>query len=120
MAKAVREVRCASMFKGILKDLVGESALAVLEHQLSKRLAEAEPFELLLIDPKRFYDALGSIIGPGAAYTLLKLLFKQVANKHKLTCFQADEFITALTTGEKSIREQISKLFQEICKTGNT
>lgn len=110
-------VKCAAMFKGVIRDLMGESALIVLERQLSRKLTEAEPFEYMLIDPRRFYDALASIIGPNAARTLLKLIFKRIAEKHKLTWFRADELIAMMIKGEK---EQISKLFQEICKSENS
>lgn len=119
MAKAVWEAKFKSMFKEIIRDLMGESALIILEHQLSKQLAEPKPFESLLTDPGKFYNALASIIGPNAAHALLKLLFKRIAEKHKLTCFRADEFIAAMIAGEESAKEQISKLFQKVCEDGD-
>jgi|GEM_PF-1971327 len=119
VAETMCGVKCAAMFKGVIRDLMGESALIVLERQLSRKLTEAEPFEYMLIDPRRFYDALASIIGPNAARTLLKLIFKQIAEKHKLTWLRADELIAMMIKGGEGAKEQISKLFQEICKSEN-
>lgn len=120
VAETIVGVSCVSMLKEVLRDLMGESAVIVLEHQLSKKLAAAEPFGYLLTSPRRFYEALASIIGPNAARTLLKLLFKQIASRHKLTWVRADELVEAIIASEKSAREQILKFFQEVHETGNT
>lgn len=120
IAKSLEGVKCTSVLRDILKDLIGESAVVVLEYHLVRKLAEAEPFELLLTDPKKFYDALVSIIGSNAAHALLKLLLRQVTYKYKLTWFQVDKFVDAVTTEGKDAREQISKLFKEIYRIKNT
>ncbi len=112
--ETVREAKPTSVLRDVFRDFIGESALTVLEYQLSKRLTGTEPFELLLTDPATFYDALASILGSDAASTLLKLIFKQVASKHGLTWLNVDELITLLTADENGAKERISKLVQEI------
>jgi len=110
----------AHFFREVFKKFMGNSSLIVLEYHLSKKLSGADPFELLLTEPRAFYDALVSIFGPEGSFLLLKLLFKQIVDGYRLTGWSADEFVKSIISGGENARKSLLKLLEEIPLTENT
>ncbi|MCS7133097.1 MAG: hypothetical protein NZ918_05220 [Aigarchaeota archaeon] len=89
----------AFFFKGVLERVLGRSSLAVLEYQLSKRVAGADPYELLLKNPQDFCRALAHIFGASGSCIFLRLVFKYIIDEYALTGWNPDELAKALVHG---------------------
>jgi len=109
----------AHFFREAFKRFMGNSSLVVLEYHLSKKLAGADPFELLLTEPRAFYNALVSIFGPEGSFLLLKLLFKQIVDGYRLTGWSADEFVKSIISGGENARRSMLRLLEELPLTEN-
>ena len=107
-------------FRGVFQKFMGRASLTVLEYHLSKRLSGADPFELLLNEPREFYEALSSLFGADGSFLLLKTIFKQIVDGYRLTSWSADEFTRTIAQGGREARESLLKLLEALPIAENT
>lgn len=77
----------------------------VLEYQLSKRVAGANPYELLLTNPEDCCKALAHVFGADGSYIFLKLVFKYIVDEYALTGWDPDELAKTLIRGGCEARQ---------------
>jgi len=106
------EDRYASILRSVLEELLGSSALKVLEYQLSKSYPETSPYKLLLRDPQLYYNALTSIFGNEGSFIFLKRLITRSGT----TTIDPDTLARSLIRGEK---DAINTLIQTLEKVAN-
>ena len=104
----------ACFFKGVFERFMGRSSLMVLEFQLSKRLSGADPYELLLENPRDFHRALASILGAEGSFTFLKLIFKHIIDGYALTEWNPDDFARAFISGGDEARQSLLNLLKKL------
>jgi len=109
------EDRYASILRSVLEELLGSSALKVLEYQLSKSYPETSPYKLLLRDPQLYYNALTSIFGNEGSLIFLKLILKRLITRSGTT-IDPDTLARSLIRGEK---DAINTLIQTLGKVAN-
>jgi predicted transcriptional regulator len=110
------EDRYASILRSVLEELLGSSALKVLEYQLSKSYPETSPYKLLLRDPQLYYNALTSIFGNEGSLIFLKLILKRLITRSGTTTIDPDTLARSLIRGEK---DAINTLIQTLEKVAN-
>ncbi|MCL7393643.1 MAG: hypothetical protein LZ169_02305 [Thaumarchaeota archaeon] len=110
------EDRYASILRSVLEELLGSSALKVLEYQLSKSYPETSPYKLLLRDPQLYYNALTSIFGNEGSLIFLKLILKHLITRSGTTTIDPDTLARSLIRGEK---DAINTLIQTLEKVAN-
>jgi predicted transcriptional regulator len=110
------EDRYASILRSVLEELLGSSALKVLEYQLSKSYPETSPYKLLLRDPQLYYNALTSIFGNEGSLIFLKLILKRLITRSGTTTIDPDTLARSLIRGEK---DAINTLIQTLEKVTN-
>lgn len=110
------EDRYASILRSVLEELLGSSALKVLEYQLSKSYPETSPYKLLLRDPQLYYNALTSIFGNEGSLIFLKLILKRLITRSGTTTIDPDTLARLLIRGEK---DAINTLIQTLEKVAN-
>jgi hypothetical protein len=110
------EDRYASILRSVLEELLGSSALKVLEYQLSKSYPETSPYKLLLRDPQLYYNALTSIFGNEGSLIFLKLILKHLITRSGTTTIDPDTLARSLIRGEK---DAINALIQTLEKVAN-
>ncbi|MCF3653109.1 MAG: hypothetical protein L2C94_002960 [Aigarchaeota archaeon] len=111
-----KEDRYASILRSILEELLGSSALKVLEYQLSKNYPETSPHKLLLREPQLYYNALTPIFGNEGSLIFLKLLLKRLLLRSNITTIDPDTLARSLIRGEK---DAIDTLIQALEKVAN-
>ncbi len=110
------EDRYASILRSVLEELLGSSALKVLEYQLSKSYPETSPYKLLLRDPQLYHNALTSIFGNEGSLIFLKLILKRLITRSGTTTIDPDTLARSLIRGEK---DAINTLIQTLEKVAN-
>ena len=110
------EGRYASILKSILEELLGNSALKVLEYQFSKNYPETSPYKLLLREPQLYYNALTQIFGNEGSLIFLKLILKRLLSRSNITTIDPDTLARSLIRGEK---DAIDTLIQALEKVAN-
>ena len=111
-----KEDRYAPILRSILEELLGSSALKVLEYQLSKNYPETSPYKLLLREPQLYYNALTQIFGNEGSLIFLKLLLKRLLTRSNITTIDPDTLARSLIRGEK---DAIDTLIQALEKVAN-
>jgi len=111
-----KEDRYASILRSILEELLGSSALKVLEYQLSKNYPETSPYKLLLREPQLYYNALTPIFGNEGSLIFLKLILKRLITRSNITTIDPDMLARSLIRGEK---DAINTLLQILEKVAN-
>jgi len=111
-----KEDRYASILRSILEELLGNSALKVLEYQLSKNYPETSPYKLLLREPQLYYNALTQIFGNEGSLIFLKLILKRLLTRSNITTIDPDTLARSLIRGEK---DAIDTLIQALEKVAN-
>lgn len=107
------EDRYAPILKSVLEELLGSSALKVLEYQLSKSYPGTSSYKLLLKAPQLYYKALTPIFGNEGSLIFLKLILKRIIARSKLTTIDPDALAKSLIRGEK---DAIDTLLQALEK----
>ena len=110
------EDRYVSILRSVLEELLGSSALKVLEYQLSKSYPETSPYKLLLRDPQLYYNALTPIFGNEGSFIFLKLILKRLITRSGTTTIDPDTLARSLIRGEK---DAINTLIQTLEKVAN-
>jgi len=108
------EDRYASILRSVLEELLGSSALKVLEYQLSKSYPETSPYKLLLRDPQLYYNALTSIFGNEGSLIFLKLILKRLITRSGTTTIDPDTLARSLIRGEKDAINTLIQILEKI------
>jgi len=110
------EDRYASILRSIFEELLGSSALKVLEYHLSKSYPGTSPYKLLLREPQLYYNALTPIFGNEGSLIFLKLILKRLITRANITTIDPDTLARSLIRGEK---DAIDTLIQTLEKVAN-
>jgi hypothetical protein len=110
------EDRYASILRSIFEELLGSSALKVLEYHLSKSYPRTSPYKLLLREPQLYYNALTPIFGNEGSLIFLKLILKRLITRANITTIDPDTLARSLIRGEK---DAIDTLIQTLEKVAN-
>jgi predicted transcriptional regulator len=108
------EDRYVSILRSVLEELLGSSALKVLEYQLSKSYPETSPYKLLLRDPQLYYNALTSIFGNEGSLIFLKLILKRLITRSGTTTIDPDTLARSLIRGEKDAINTLIQILEKI------
>jgi hypothetical protein len=73
-----------------------------------------DPYEILLDDPKIFYNGLREILGEGAE-AIISLVGTFITVKYKTSC-TADEFTKLFTKSSEASKQQLSQMFTDLIK----
>jgi len=109
-----KEDRYASILRSILEELLGSSALKVLEYQLSKNYPETSPHKLLLREPQLYYNALTPIFGNEGSLIFLKLILKRLITRSNITTIDPDMFARSLIRGEKDAINTLLQILEKV------
>jgi len=109
-----KEDRYASILRSILEELLGNSALKVLEYQLSKNYPETSPYKLLLREPQSYYNALTQIFGNEGSLIFLKLILKRLITKSNIMAIDPDTLARSLIRGEKDAINTLLQILEKI------
>lgn len=111
-----KEDEYASTLRSVLEELLGNSALKVLEHQLSKRYPRTSPYKLLLRAPQLYYEALTSIFGNEGSIIFLKLILKRIMARSGVTTIDPDSLARSLARGEKDAMDTLLQTLEKATK----
>ena len=109
-----KEDRYASILRSILEELLGNSALKVLEYQLSKNYPETSPYKLLLREPQLYYNALTQIFGNEGSLIFLKLILKRLLLRSNTTTIDPDTLARSLIRGEKDAIDTLIQMLEKV------
>jgi len=108
--------RYTSILRSTLEELLGSSALKVLEYHLSKSYPETSPYKLLLREPQLCYNMLTSIFGNEGSLIFLKLVLKHLITRSGATTIDPDTLARSLIRGEKDAINTLIQILEKIKK----
>jgi len=102
------------ILRSVFEKFIGSSSLMVLEYQLSKKYPGANPYELLLDSPQKFYEALVPIFGTDGSLLFLKLIIKHVIERYGLVELNPDEITNTLIHGEEEAKNILIRILERL------
>lgn len=87
----------------------------VISFQLKKKFGK-DPYDVLIDDPKAFYNGLTEISGTGADM-ILSLLGTFLSKRYGVSR-SADEFLVLFTSGDSQSKHELKNIFRRIADQG--
>jgi hypothetical protein len=116
--------RCHGSLSGTVQRIFSEATTEsigstfqalIISFQLKQKLGK-DPYDVLLDDPKAFYNGLREILGTGADVVLSLVgtfLSKRYGSNHS-----AEEFLVLFTRGDSQSKHELKELFRRITDQG--
>jgi len=108
------EDRYASILRSIFEELLGSSALKVLEYHLSKSYPGTSPYKLLLREPQLYYNTLTSIFGNEGGLIFLKLTLRRLMTRSNITTIDPDTLAKSLRRGEEDAINTLIQILEKV------
>jgi len=99
------------VFEEATTTALGSSCSVVIEFHLKQKFGK-DPYEVLLEDPKSFYEALEEIFGAGAE-SMISLVGTFLIKKYGITC-TATEFLNMVVNGDEPAKRALKEILTSI------
>lgn len=108
VAKVTRKI-----FEEATASSLGSTFHLIISFHLKKKFGK-DPYEILIDDPKIFYNGLREILGEGAE-AIISLVGTFITVKYRTSC-TADEFTKLFTRSSEASKQQLTQIFTDLIK----
>lgn len=103
--ETLRQTMCKA-FEEATTEAMGSTFPTIMCFHMTRMLCK-DPFEVLIDDPKAFYNGLEKILGTGAE-AVLSLIYTFLAKKYKIDCTN-EEFIKTFIQGDEQSKRRLKE-----------
>ena len=116
--------RCHGSLSGTVRKIFSEATTEsmgstfqalIISFHLKQKFGK-DPYEVLIDDPKAFYNGLTEIVGAGAD-TVLSLVGTFLSKRYGVNR-SAEEFLALFTSGDSQSKHELKELFRRIADQG--